>query len=64
MNHAPTKNVPILLNKFTKQSGLKMGSVTHRITVQMTTQELGGVADLQAAELLITVITHTQLALM
>ena len=59
MNHAPMKNVPILLNKITKRSGLKMGSVTHRTTVQMTAQELGVVAYLQAAELLITAITHT-----
>ena len=35
MHHAPMNNFPILLNNITKRSGLKMGNVTHRNTVQM-----------------------------
>ena len=54
VNHVPTRSVPTLLSKFAQRSGLKMDSVPHRTTVEMMARELGVVADLQAAELLMT----------
>ena len=52
VNHVPTRSVPTLLSKFAQRSGLKMDSVPHRTTVEMMARQLGVVADLQAAELL------------
>ena len=52
VNHVPTRSVPTLLSKSAQRSGLKMDSVPHRTTVEMMARQLGVVADLQAAELL------------
>ena len=52
VNHVPTKNVPILIEKYTKRSGIIVDSVPHRNTVEMMARELGVVSDFQAAEIL------------
>ena len=55
-----TRNVQILLGKFAQRSGLMMDIVPHRTTIEMMVRELGVVADLQAAEM---VMTNTDLTL-
>ena len=52
VNRVSSRNIPILLHKFAKRSGLKIDSVPHRTTVEVMARELGVVSDLQAAELL------------
>ncbi|KAI0229011.1 hypothetical protein LSAT2_020556 [Lamellibrachia satsuma] len=46
LSNVSTRNIPILLNKFTQRSGLKIDSVPHRTTIEMMARELGIVADL------------------
>ena len=53
VNRVSSRNMPILLHKFAKRSGLKIDSVPHRTTVEVMARELGVVSDLQAAELLL-----------
>ena len=52
VNHVPTGSFPTLLSKFAQRSGLKM-------TVEMMARELWVVADLKAAELLLTNVNVT-----
>ncbi|KAK6185672.1 hypothetical protein SNE40_007853 [Patella caerulea] len=57
VNHVPTKNVPILIKKFAKRSGITMDKVPHRNMVEMMTTELGVISDFQTAEILIEIKT-------
>ncbi|KAK2140232.1 hypothetical protein LSH36_1428g00020 [Paralvinella palmiformis] len=60
ISHVMTRNVQILLGKFAQRCGLMMDIVPHRTTIEMMVRELGVVADLQAAEM---VMTNTDLTL-
>ena len=52
VNNVPTKNIPILIEKFTKRLGITVEKVPHRSTVELMARELGIVSDFQAAEML------------
>ncbi|XP_014662638.1 PREDICTED: uncharacterized protein LOC106805525 [Priapulus caudatus] len=53
VNHVPTKNVPILMKQFAKRSGVILGKVPHRNTVELMTRELGVISDFHAAEIIL-----------
>ena len=52
VNNVPTKNIPILIEKFTKRLGITVEKVPHRSTAELMARELGIVSDFQAAEML------------
>ena len=41
VNNVPTKNIPILIEKFTKRLGITVEKVPHRSTVELMARELG-----------------------
>ena len=51
INQVPTKNIPMLIQKFAERTGVKLDEVPHRSTVEQMTRELGIIADLQTAKL-------------
>ena len=52
VNQVPTRNIPILLAKFTQRAGIEVDSVPHRNTVEMMARELGAISDIQVAKVL------------
>ncbi|XP_041459631.1 uncharacterized protein LOC121411152 [Lytechinus variegatus] len=52
VNKTPTANIPILLEKFHKRNGLDLESVPQRSTVELMARELGAIAELQTAEMI------------
>ena len=50
VNHVPTGNIPLLIEKFVKRSGLQLEHLPHRHTVEMMARELGVISDFQVAE--------------
>jgi hypothetical protein len=41
VNNVPTKNIPILIEKYTKRLGITVEKVPHRSTVELMARELG-----------------------
>lgn len=50
VNNLPTKNIPTLISQFAKRTGVDIGDVPHRSTVEMMCRELGTISDFQVAE--------------
>ena len=54
VNQVPTANIPVIISRFATHLSIQVDSIPHRSTVEMMAREIGVIADLQAAEALIS----------
>ena len=54
VNQVPTQNIPVVISRFATHFCIQVDSIPHRSTVEMIAREIGVIADLQAAEALIS----------